>query len=63
MDSVVAYLDAKMATLPPASRKSRAYKDVLWLIEELRVSLFAQRLGTPRPVSQRRIEKKIDALR
>ena len=63
VDSVVAYLDAKMATLPPASRKSRAYKDVLWLIEELRVSLFAQRLGTPRPVSQRRIQKKIDALR
>ena len=56
------YLDAKMAALPANRRKSRAYKDILWRIEELRVSLFAQRLGTPQPVSQRRIEKLVDKL-
>jgi ATP-dependent helicase HrpA len=28
-----------------------------WLIEELRVSLFAQKLRTPMPVSVKRLEK------
>jgi ATP-dependent helicase HrpA len=28
-----------------------------WLVEELRVSLFAQELRTPMPVSFKRIEK------
>lgn len=63
VDGVKRYLADHMKRLPTQRSKTRAYKDILWLIEELRVSLFAQRLGTPRPVSQRRIEKKIDALR
>lgn len=62
VDSVKRYLAAKMQRLPAGREKTKAYKDLLWQIEELRVSLFAQRLGTPKPVSQRRIEKKIDAL-
>lgn len=62
VDAAKRYLDAKMAALPANRRKSRAYKDILWRIEELRVSLFAQRLGTPQPVSQRRIEKLVDKL-
>ena len=36
--------------------------DVGWMIEELRVSLFAQTLGTPKPVSVQRIGRAIDAL-
>ncbi|RZU33374.1 ATP-dependent RNA helicase HrpA [Blastococcus saxobsidens] len=35
---------------------------VRWMLEELRVSLFAQAVGTPRPVSEQRIVKAIDAL-
>ncbi|MDK3255615.1 ATP-dependent RNA helicase HrpA [Blastococcus capsensis] len=35
---------------------------VRWMIEELRVGLFAQSVGTPRPVSEQRIHKAIDAL-
>jgi ATP-dependent helicase HrpA len=35
---------------------------VRWMIEELRISLFAQVVGTPRPVSEQRILKAIDAL-
>lgn len=62
VDAAKHYLAAKMATLPANRRKSRAYKDILWRIEELRVSLFAQRLGTSQPVSQRRIEKLVDKL-
>jgi len=33
-----------------------------WMIEELRVSLFAQQLGTPEPVSEQRILKAIASL-
>jgi ATP-dependent helicase HrpA len=33
------------------------------MIEELRVSLFAQQLGTPYPVSATRIYRAIDAYR
>jgi ATP-dependent helicase HrpA len=28
--------------------------EIAWMIEELRVGLFGQNLGTPRPVSERR---------
>lgn len=38
-------------------------RDVARQIEELRVSLWAQQLGTPRPVSEQRIYRAIDALR
>jgi ATP-dependent helicase HrpA len=34
-----------------------ALADFRWLIEELRVSLFAQELKTPFPVSVKRLEK------
>ncbi len=37
--------------------------EVRWLFEELRVSLFAQTLRTPMPVSAKRVAKAIDALR
>ena len=36
--------------------------DVGWMIEELRVSLFAQIVGTPRPVSALRISKELSRL-
>jgi ATP-dependent helicase HrpA len=35
---------------------------VRWMVEELRISLFAQPVGTARPVSEQRIHKAIDAL-
>ena len=37
-------------------------RDIRWMIEELRVSLFAQTLGTPHPVSLQRILRAIDKL-
>ncbi|GIJ52752.1 ATP-dependent helicase [Virgisporangium aurantiacum] len=36
---------------------------IRWMIEELRVSLFAQNLGTPYPISATRIYRAIDQLR
>ncbi len=35
---------------------------VRWMLEELRVGLFAQGIGTPRPISEQRVYKAIDAL-
>ena len=37
-------------------------RDIAWMIEELRVSLWAQQLGTARPVSEQRIYRAIDAV-
>jgi ATP-dependent helicase HrpA len=51
-----AYEDAG-GTIPPASDASAALVDVRWLLEEYRVSVFAQRLGTAQPVSPQRIMK------
>jgi len=55
--AVVRDYDEWRASLPPARRDSAAVKDVRWLIEELRVSLFAQTVGTPVPVSDKRIRR------
>ena len=60
---VAEYLDARLARLPEARRKSAAVRDIGWMIQELRVSLFAQRLGTARTVSPQRIRKAIDKLK
>jgi ATP-dependent helicase HrpA len=40
-----------------SSRVEPALEDFRWLLEELRVSLFAQELRTPQPVSFKRIDK------
>ncbi|HEY0638584.1 MAG TPA: ATP-dependent RNA helicase HrpA, partial [Pseudonocardiaceae bacterium] len=51
-------LHAEYRALPPSPGRD----EVRWMIEELRVSFFAQQLGTAQPVSERRIERAIDAL-
>ena len=43
--------------LRKAEGASEALEEFRWLIEELRVSLFAQELKTPFPVSVKRLEK------
>lgn len=48
----------RVSTLQQAHREiPQALVDFRWLIEELRVSLFAQELKTPFPVSVKRLEK------
>jgi ATP-dependent helicase HrpA len=42
-----------LAAAPP----SEELRAVRWMIEELRVSLFAQPIGTPQPISEQRIDK------
>ncbi|GAB2552181.1 ATP-dependent RNA helicase HrpA [Nocardia heshunensis] len=63
LDRVHAAYDRLVANLPENRRGGRDILEIWWMIEELRVSLFAQQLGTPYPVSAKRIEKAIDAAR
>jgi len=48
--------------LPLKRQQDEEVKEVRWMIEELRVSLFAQQLGTPYPISDKRILQTIEQL-
>ncbi|HNM83850.1 MAG TPA: DUF3418 domain-containing protein, partial [Mycobacterium sp.] len=63
MDRVHAVEDAYdhlLAALSPARAAAPEVREIAWQIEELRVSLWAQQLGTPRPVSEQRIYRAIE---
>jgi ATP-dependent helicase HrpA len=53
-----------VASIPPARRDSpaavEAIAEVRWMVEELRVSLFAQQLGTKHAISAKRIYRAMD---
>ncbi|NUT36579.1 MAG: ATP-dependent RNA helicase HrpA [Hamadaea sp.] len=55
------YADA-VAQLPPARRAADAVTQIPWMVQELRVSYFAQQMGTAYPISDVRIYRAIDAL-
>ncbi len=59
-DLQAAYLHAVEA-LPEGRPPSAALTEVRWLLEDFRVSLWAQQLGTPKPVSDQRIRKALSA--
>ena len=52
-----------VADLPPGRRNDPDVTEVRWMLEELRVSLFAQTLGTLAPVSETRILAALSRLR
>ncbi len=56
-----AYDELRQA-LSPARADADDVRDITRMIEELRVSLWAQQLGTARPVSEQRIYRAIDAI-
>jgi ATP-dependent helicase HrpA len=51
--------DDLIRALPPARKTAADVGDIAWQIEELRVSLWAQQVGTPRPISEQRIYRAI----
>ena len=55
--------DQLLTGLAPVRAAAADVRDIAWQIEELRVSLWAQQLGTPRPVSEQRIYRAIDGVR
>jgi ATP-dependent helicase HrpA len=65
--SLVAVVLADLADLQRAADLAGRHDpdrldEIRWMIEELRVSVFAQRLGTAHPVSVARIQAAMDAL-
>jgi ATP-dependent helicase HrpA len=66
IESVAYVTDAwrQLAELPPAVRPPpEELAELRWMLEELRVSYFAQALGTTRPVSEKRVLRAIDQAR
>jgi ATP-dependent helicase HrpA len=55
--------DTLLATLSPSAAAQPDVEQVGWTLEELRVSLFSQALGTAVPVSEKRIRVEIERLR
>ena len=55
--------DALLAELPRGRRSDESVTQIRWMIEELRVSYFAQPLKTAYPVSEQRIVRALDQLR
>jgi ATP-dependent helicase HrpA len=62
VDAVTDEWHATLDVLRPAERETDEARAVRWMIEELRVNLFAQNLGTRHPVSEKRIHKALSAL-
>ncbi|GAA4550866.1 ATP-dependent RNA helicase HrpA [Pseudonocardia xishanensis] len=54
--------EADLAALPPSVDPSPGLVEIRWMIEELRVSLFAHPMRTRYPVSIKRIQKALDSL-
>ncbi len=52
----------RQGILARCPESAREQDDSRWLLEELRVSLFAQALGTRIPVSEKRVDKALDEL-
>ncbi len=59
---LVAYYWQRFEQLPPARGNSGIAESLRWSIEEFRVSLFAQKLGTSIPVSSQRLDKQLAKL-
>jgi ATP-dependent helicase HrpA len=59
------YLDELLATTGPvnSNERQKAVEAFRWMIEEYKVSLFAQELKTPFPVSKKRLETRYREIR
>ncbi len=60
------YLQAlhRLQAAPPKSQAARqCLEDFRWMIEEFKVSLFAQELGTAFPISAKRLDQQLERIR
>ncbi|MBK4329474.1 DUF3418 domain-containing protein, partial [Enterobacter hormaechei] len=55
VESVQQAWQQRLNKLPPNRREDDDVREIRWMIEELRVSFFAQQLGTPYPISDKRV--------
>ncbi|MCA4018307.1 ATP-dependent RNA helicase HrpA [Vibrio vulnificus] len=61
IESVVKDYRELLNKIPKGLAVPENVKEIRWMIEELRVSFFAQQLGTPYPVSDKRVKNAIEA--
>ncbi|ELV8809984.1 ATP-dependent RNA helicase HrpA [Vibrio vulnificus] len=61
IESVVKDYKELLNKIPKGLAIPENVKEIRWMIEELRVSFFAQQLGTPYPVSDKRVKNAIEA--
>ncbi|MBJ7352079.1 MAG: DUF3418 domain-containing protein, partial [Rhodococcus sp.] len=59
LDRVYGSYGRLLDSLPESRKNSPGVQELFWMIEELRVGLFAQGIRTAYPVSEKRIEKAI----
>ncbi|WP_428447685.1 ATP-dependent RNA helicase HrpA [Photobacterium nomapromontoriensis] len=59
IESVVSDYKELLNKIPKGQPVPEKVKEIRWMIEELRVSFFAQQLGTPYPVSDKRVRNAI----
>lgn len=62
LEANLAEAEALAARRPYDSRSARTISSARWLLEELRVSVFAQKLGTPNKVSFKRVAALIESV-
>jgi ATP-dependent helicase HrpA len=53
---------AELVAVPEGSEPSPALREIRWMIEELRVSLYAHPMRTRYPISIKRIQRALDDL-
>ena len=60
-----AELNKMLKSLAPSTsdEKRKATEEFFWLIEEFKVSLFAQELKTPFPISAKKLQSRIETIR
>jgi ATP-dependent helicase HrpA len=60
LDRVYEAYDRMLRSLPETKHHTSAVQDVFWMIEELRVGLFAQSIRTAYPVSEKRLMRAME---
>ncbi|MGB5445055.1 MAG: DUF3418 domain-containing protein, partial [Psychromonas sp.] len=59
LNELEARYHALCKTMMASENDNEQLAEIYWMMEELRVSLFAQQLGTPYPVSEKRVKLKL----
>ncbi|HIE4215622.1 TPA: ATP-dependent RNA helicase HrpA [Proteus mirabilis] len=62
VENVILQWQQWLAKLTDKQKQQEEVQNIRWMIEELRVSLFAQQIGTPYPISDKRILQAIESI-
>jgi ATP-dependent helicase HrpA len=62
IEKVLGEYEKKCQQIPPGREIPAELREIRWLIEELRISFFAQQLGTNMPISAKRISNQLASI-